>query len=54
VSGEVGLGSKTRGNNDIGRQPVKKALRLDFLADFSTLAPMEFTLRRIMEMYSSG
>jgi hypothetical protein len=54
VSGEVGLGSKTGDDNGTGRQPVKKSLRLDFLADFYTLEPMESTLRRIMEMYSGG
>jgi hypothetical protein len=53
VSGEIGLGSKTGGDDGTGSQPVKKALRLDFLADFNTLALMESTLRRMMEMYSS-
>jgi hypothetical protein len=53
VPGEVGLGSKTGGDNGTGRQTVKKVLRLDFLADFYVLTLMESTLRRIMKIYSS-
>jgi hypothetical protein len=54
VSGEVSLGSKTGGDNGTGRQPVKKALRLDFLADFYALKPIQSALRRMIEMCSSG
>jgi hypothetical protein len=53
--GRSRLGSKNGGDNGTGRKPVKKALRLDFLnSGLYTFAPMESTLSRMMEVYSSG
>jgi hypothetical protein len=37
----------------LGDRPLNRYFDLTFLADFYALTPMESTLRRIMEIYSS-
>jgi hypothetical protein len=50
--GRPAWGRKPGGDDDAGRQPVKRALQM--LADLYTLAPMEATLSRIRGKYSIG
>jgi hypothetical protein len=53
LSGEVGLGSKTGGDNGTGRQPVEKALRIDFFGGLLRTYTDGIHFAGMMEMYSS-